>query len=124
MNRKGIIGAVVGLLLLTGIIGANLVMAGQHDTGRAVRSQEATTTTDGDHLDCPSQGLPACQGQMNDEKSEGSGNEATDQNEAADKNEAADGTEKEALGSENEANDQNEGAEGSEKSDSANGATP
>lgn len=46
MDRKSIIGAVVGLLLLTAIIGANLVMAGgRHDEGRSVRNQEATPTT-------------------------------------------------------------------------------
>lgn len=101
MNRKGMIGAIAGLLLLTGIVGANLVMAGgRHDTGRSVRNQEATT--DDDNLECPAQGLPACAGQMNDDKTEGPENEAEGpENEADDQNEKAEGPE-------NEANDQNE----------------
>lgn len=87
MNRKSLIGALVALLLLTGIIGANLVMAGSpRDIGRTVRNEEAT---DNDNLDCPAQGLPACEGQMNDEKSEGPENEADEKNEGPeDKNEA------------------------------------
>jgi hypothetical protein len=114
MNRKSIIGIVVGLLLLTGIIGANLVMAGGQNTGRSVRNQEATTTDD-DNLDCPAQGLPACQGQMNDEKSEGPENTAGDQNEKSEgsENEADDQNEKNE-GPENQADDQNEAQEGAE----------
>ncbi|MEA2435438.1 MAG: hypothetical protein QOG54_2895 [Actinomycetota bacterium] len=94
MNRKSIIGALVALLLLTGIIGANLVMAQGHKavTGTSVRSEEATTS-DADNLECPDQGLPACQGQMHDEKSEGPENESDDAEEADDK---ADGPENEA----------------------------
>jgi len=81
MNRKSLIGALVGLLLLTGIIGANLVMAGgRQDTKGSVQSEEANSTDD-DNLECPAQGLPACAGQMNDEKSEGSENEADEANE-------------------------------------------
>jgi hypothetical protein len=71
MNRKSIIGAVVGLLLLSGMIGANLVLAqSPNDTKSPGASQEATDT-DTDNLECPQQGLPACQGQMNDDKGEG-----------------------------------------------------
>ena len=80
MNRKSFIGAVVGLLLLTGIIGANFVMAGgRQDTRRSVQNEEATT--DNDNLECPAQGLPACAGQMNDEKGEGPENETDEANE-------------------------------------------
>jgi hypothetical protein len=108
MNRKSIIGAIVGLLLLTGIIGANLVMAGSpQGSGTTVRKEEATTT-DGDNLECPAQGLPACEGQMNDDKSEGPENEADDAGEKGEgpENEADDASEKDE-GPENEADDAN-----------------
>ncbi|MEA2451979.1 MAG: hypothetical protein QOG04_689 [Actinomycetota bacterium] len=116
MNRKTIIGAVVGLLLLTGIIGANLVMAGGQTPAGTVKSQEATT--EDDNLDCPAQGLPACQGQMNDEKSEGSENAADDKNEANEgpENEADDKNEKNE-GAENAADDRNEVEDGQGQND-------
>lgn len=92
MNRKSIIGAVVGLLLLSGLIGANLVMAGAQTPQTGTKQ---ATTTDDDNLECPDQGLPACSGQMNDDKSEGPENEAEgaeDQNEGAEnQNEGAGG---------------------------------
>lgn len=103
MNSKSLIGALVGLLLLTGIIGANLVMAGgRQDTGHSVRNEEANSTDD-DDLECPAQGLPACAGQMNDEKSEGPENEANE-------NEANENEANENEANENEANE-NEGPE-------------
>lgn len=126
MNRKNLIGGLVGVLMLSGIIGANLVMAsnGRHDAGRNASSNEA----DGDQLECPDQGLPACQGQMNDEAKEGPENEADDA-------EQADGTEaNEAEGTENEAddaqeNDSHEDAEGADHQcppdcDTASGEKP
>ncbi|CAN5610872.1 hypothetical protein BH24ACT26_BH24ACT26_09040 [soil metagenome] len=101
MNRKSIIGAIVGVLLLTGMIGANLVMAGgRQDTGRSVKVQQEAAGDD--NLECPAQGLPACAGQMNDDKNEGPENEANEANES----EANEGPENE--GPENEANEANE----------------
>lgn len=108
MNRKSLIGALVGLLLLTGIIGANLVMAGgRQDTGRSVRSEEASSTDD-DNLECPAQGLPACKGQMNDEKSEGPENENDEAEEATEKGE---GPENEAEEADNDKHEDAEGAD-------------
>lgn len=95
MTRKSIIGAVVGLLLLSGLIGANLVMAAQQMPQTSVGQSSEKETSDGDNLDCPAQGLPACQGQMNDDRNEGPENEAEEKNE----------------GPENEADDKNEAAE-------------
>ena len=118
MNRKSLIGALVGLLLLTGIIGANLVMAGgRQDAGKSVQSEEATSTDD-DNLECPAQGLPACEGQMNDEKGEGP------ENEADEANEKGEGPENEA--DEANENDSHEDAEGADHQcppdcDTANG---
>ena len=119
MNRKSIIGAIVGVLLLTGMIGANLVMAGgRQDTGRSVKGQQEAA--DDDNLECPAQGLPACAGQMNDDENE------------ANENEANEGPENEA--NENEANEANENdnhedAEGADHQcppdcDTANGEKP
>ena len=124
MNRKSIIGAIVGVLLLTGMIGANLVLAGgRQDTGRSVKGQQEAA--DDDNLECPAQGLPACAGQMNDDKNEGPESEANE-------NEANEGPENEA--NENEANEANENdnhedAEGADHQcppdcDTANGEKP
>lgn len=81
MNRRTIIGALLAIMLLSAIIGANLVMAGGTDTKGSAGTE--ATTSDNDNLECPKQGLPACQGQMNDEKSEGP-EEAEEANEAGD----------------------------------------
>jgi hypothetical protein len=106
MNRKSLIGGLVGLLLLTGIIGSNLVMAaGNTDTAPATKNE---ATVDNDNLDCPAQGLPACQGQMNDDQSEGPENEADDANEADEANEAKDSNEADDP---NEANEKSDGPE-------------
>jgi hypothetical protein len=127
MNRKSIIGAIVGVLLLTGMIGANLVMAGgRQDTGRSVKVQQEAA--DDDNLECPAQGLPACAGQMNDDKIEDPENEANE-------SEANEGPENEAdETNENEAdeaneNDNHEDAEGADHQcppdcDTANGEKP
>jgi len=125
MNRKSIIGAIVGVLLLTGMIGANLVMAGgRQDTGRSVKVQQEAAGDD--NLECPAQGLPACAGQMNDDKNEGPENEANEANEA-NESEANEANENEA----NEANenDNHEDAEGADHQcppdcDTANGEKP
>jgi len=128
-SRKSIIGAIVGVLLLTGMIGANLVLAGgRQDTGRSVKGQQEAA--DDDNLECPAQGLPACAGQMNDDKNEGPENEANE-------NEANEGPENEANeneANENEANEANENdnhedAEGADHQcppdcDTANGEKP
>jgi hypothetical protein len=116
MNRKSVIGAVIGLLLLTGIIGANLVMARPQRASHTNVGREATVEED--NLDCPAQGLPACKGQMHDDKSEGPENEADEGNEKADasENEADEGNDK-ADASENEADEGNEQGEGPETND-------
>ncbi len=122
MNRKSIIGAVVGVLLLTGMIGANLVLAGgRQDTGRSVKDQQEAA--DDDNLECPAQGLPACAGQMNDDKNEGPENEAKEANE----NEANEADESEAE--EGPESDNHEDAEGADHQcppdcDTANGEKP
>ena len=132
MNRKSIIGAIVGVLLLTGMIGANLVMAGgRQDTGRSVKGQQEAA--DDDNLECPAQGLPACAGQMNDDRNEGPENEANEANEnEANENDANENDANEAP--ENEAkeaneNDNHEDAEGADHQcppdcDTANGEKP
>ncbi|MFN2490847.1 MAG: hypothetical protein ABR529_14165 [Actinomycetota bacterium] len=117
MNRRSIIGGLVALLLLTGIIGANLVIAGQHSS----RPATAEDTADKDDLECPKQGLPDCAGQMNDDKNEGPDNEAN----GAD--EANEGSENEA--NEADENDKHEDAKGAEHEcppncDEANGEKP
>jgi hypothetical protein len=130
MNRKSIIGAIAGVLLLTGMIGANLVMAGgRQDAGRSVKGQQEAAGDD--NLDCPAQGLPACAGEMNDDKNEGPENEAKEANEGPE-NEAKEANE----GPENEAkegpeNDNHEDAEGADVDhqcppdcDTANGEKP
>lgn len=112
INRKSLIGALVGLLLLTGIIGANLVMAGgRQDTGRSARSEKATSDADNDNenLECPAQGLPACAGQMNDEKSEGPENEKNEEAEEA--NEKGEDSENEAEEADNDKHEDAEGAD-------------
>jgi hypothetical protein len=109
MNRKSIIGAIVGVLLLTGMIGANLVMAGgRQDAGRSVKGQQEAAGDD--NLDCPAQVLPACAGEMNDDKNEGPENEAKEANEGPE-NEAKEANE----GPENEAKEANEGPENEAK---------
>ena len=130
MNRKSMIGGLVGLLLLTGIVGANLVMANGGQNNRAsVQTEEATS--DNDNLECPDQGLPACAGQMNDEKGESPENEANDANEANEANEANDANDandanEKGEGPENEANDANENDshEDAEGANTANGEKP
>jgi hypothetical protein len=101
INRKSIIGAIVGLLLLTGIIGANLVLA-SNQPGRAVKQQHAITTGS------------SSEGRENtaDDKNEGPENTADDKNEKAEgpENTADDKGENEAN-DQNEANDPNDGDE-------------
>ncbi|MEA2461374.1 MAG: hypothetical protein QOH90_1551 [Actinomycetota bacterium] len=97
MKGKSIIGIVVGLLLLTGIIGANLVMAAGHNTASSVKSQPAATAV-----------------RMNQHNSEGPA-EANEENEKADdQNEKADGSETNDN-NENEVNDPNETTEDAAK---------
>jgi hypothetical protein len=103
MDRKKILGAVLGLLLLTSIVGANLVMASNRQNAATHVRQEESTDADDDNLECPAQGLPACKGQMNDEKSEGPEGDEADESE----------------GPENEADDANEADEADDDGDKA-----
>lgn len=112
MNRKTIIGALLAVMLLTAIIGANLVIAGGTDTKGSAGAEATTSDNDNDNLECPKQGLPACEGQMNDDASEGpeGAEEAEDANEANEKDDGPEGAENENEGPEGP-NDGDEKAE-------------
>ncbi|HYN36737.1 MAG TPA: hypothetical protein VEV82_07130 [Actinomycetota bacterium] len=99
MNRKTIIGALLAIMLLTAIIGANLVIAGGTDTKGSAGTEVTTSDNDNDNLECPKQGLPACEGQMNDDASEGP-EEAEEAEDANEKGEAQEGAEHENEGPE------------------------
>jgi hypothetical protein len=129
MNRKSIIGALVGLLLLTGIIGANLVMAqSTPDATPSVTNEQAgSPEADTDTLDCPAQGLPACAGQMNDDASEAPDSESDAPEGTESKSEASDAPESE--GSDANESDTHEDPEGADHQcppdcDTSNGEQP
>jgi hypothetical protein len=80
INRKSIVGALVGLLLLTGVIGANLVMAsGRHSTAPAVRNEVSTSdgqeTGANETSDGPESGNETADGQESGSKETAEGQE-------------------------------------------------